>query len=78
MSRSFEKLHPGEETASEGASNASQVTPAAILNGAYMEILLWDDSQIFPEVFQKIPGNFVTFSVHSQCIEKVTKLPGIY
>ena len=51
LSRSYEKLRPEGQSTAEGATDASQTTPAAILNGAYMEILQWDDSHIFPEVY---------------------------
>ena len=50
LSRSFERLSPENNTSTEGAAEANQATPATILNGAYMEILQWDDSHIFPEV----------------------------
>ena len=50
LSRSFERLRPEDNTSTEGAAEVNQATPATILNGAYMEILQWDDSHIFPEV----------------------------
>ena len=50
LSRSFENLTGDGESASGGATASNQATPAAILNGAYMEILQWEDSHIFPEV----------------------------
>ena len=59
LSRSFEKLRPDGESAAGGATEPNQATPAAILNGAYMEILQWDDSHIFPEVETGLFG--VTF-----------------
>lgn len=49
LKRSFERLRPGGVTPREGASEANMATPAAILNGAYMELLQWDTSRLFPE-----------------------------
>ena len=40
----------------EGASVPPNITPANILNCAYMELLQWDDGRIFPEV-SKFYGN---------------------
>lgn len=75
LSRSFEKLHPGGETSSEGASNTtSQVTPAAILNGAYMEILLWDDSHIFPETLVLDQGRFLELRDKTSHLTLVTSI----
>ncbi|KAJ8311036.1 hypothetical protein KUTeg_011420, partial [Tegillarca granosa] len=50
LKRSFEKLSDiTEPSATEGASSSSMGSPASILNEAYVELLNWDDNQIFPE-----------------------------
>lgn len=50
LSRSFHKLKSLDPASAEGAANQSSiVTPAAILNGAFMEFLQWDLSKLFPE-----------------------------
>ena len=56
LARSFERLSftldPGCQA--EGTSQANLATPAAILNEAYMELLQWNDANIFPEVNTKV------------------------
>ena len=34
----------------DGATSLPIITPAGILNEAYMELLQWNDKEIFPEV----------------------------
>jgi len=50
LGRSFERLKQAESVLPGGAEQAHIATPAAILNGAYMEVLEWDTSRLFPEV----------------------------
>ena len=54
LERAFLKYNAdAAETASSqnaSATTSSPATPAAILNTAYMELLDWDENQVFPEV----------------------------
>lgn len=74
LSRSFDKLRPGGVTPTDGTSEVNQATPAAILNGAYMEILLWDDSQIFPETLVLDQGRFLELRDKTSHLTLVTSI----
>jgi hypothetical protein len=50
LARSLENLKSRPVAPEEEVSQPNMPTPAAILNGAYMELLQWDTSRIFPEV----------------------------
>lgn len=49
LARSLENLKSRPVAPEEEVSQPNMPTPAAILNGAYMELLQWDTSRIFPE-----------------------------
>ncbi|KAL3884124.1 hypothetical protein ACJMK2_030346 [Sinanodonta woodiana] len=50
LKRSFERLqHEAGQTPLEGATQNAPVTPAAVMNGAYMELLNWDENNVYPE-----------------------------
>lgn len=76
LSRSFEKLsEDGNTAAGEATATASnQPTPAAILNGAYMEILQWDDSHIFPETLVLDQGRLLEIRDKTSHLTLVTSI----
>lgn len=49
LARSFDSLQD-KLLSLEGATPVTMATPAAILNGGYMELLEWDISRLYPEV----------------------------
>jgi hypothetical protein len=57
LKRSFEKLQSEVTAESQGAcASAPQMTPASILNTAYIELLNWDENlQLYPEVSSTLP-----------------------
>ncbi|KAK2185731.1 hypothetical protein NP493_225g03047 [Ridgeia piscesae] len=63
LERAFLKYNAdAAETASSqnaSATTSSPATPAAILNTAYMELLDWDENQVFPESLLMDEGRFM-------------------
>ncbi|XP_071112686.1 T-complex protein 11-like protein 1 [Haliotis cracherodii] len=59
LKRSFEQLLVEEESSGEGATAGSKVTPASIMNEAYMELLQWKDDQVFPETLLMDQGRIL-------------------
>ncbi|KAK3593201.1 hypothetical protein CHS0354_002727 [Potamilus streckersoni] len=50
LKRSFDRLQQeAGQTPLEGATQNTPVTPAAVMNGAYMELLNWDENNVYPE-----------------------------
>ncbi|WAR09029.1 T11L1-like protein [Mya arenaria] len=63
------------ETALPGGENqASLATPAAILNGAYMEVLEWDLNRLFPETLVLDQGRLMSMRDQTQRITMVTSV----
>lgn len=52
LKKSFDALK--DQAAEEGATSPAMLTPAAIVNEAYVSLLSWDENQLFPEVILEI------------------------
>ncbi|VDI19778.1 Hypothetical predicted protein [Mytilus galloprovincialis] len=65
LKKSFDALK--DQAAEEGATSPAMLTPAAIVNEAYVSLLSWDENQLFPETLVMDQGRFtdVGDKIHS-------------
>ncbi|KAL4233545.1 T-complex protein 11 [Mactra antiquata] len=73
LTRSCERLKSAVSP-TEGASKTSMVTPATLLNGAYMELLVWDVTKLFPETLVLDQYRFLDLGAQTQRLILVTSV----
>ncbi|XP_052277357.1 T-complex protein 11-like protein 1 isoform X2 [Dreissena polymorpha] len=74
IDRSLERLSTQEDVLAGGASVVAMPTPAVILNGAYMELLEWDLSRLFPETLVLDQSRLLVLRDQTQRITMVTSV----